>query len=60
MYYPMFYDPTYILVMIGVVICLLASAKMNSTFSKIFPRAQPLGNDRKRSGRSASSQRRYL
>ena len=33
MYYPMFYDPTYILVMIGVVICLLASAKMNSTFS---------------------------
>ena len=34
MYYPMFYDPTYSLVMIGVVICLLASAKMNSTFSK--------------------------
>ena len=34
MYYPMFYDPTYILVMIGVVICLIASAKMNSTFSK--------------------------
>lgn len=34
MYYPMFYDPTYILVMIGVVICLLTSAKMNSTFSK--------------------------
>lgn len=34
MYYPMFYDPTYILVMIGVVICLLASAKMNSTFLK--------------------------
>ena len=36
MYYPMFYDPTYILVMIGVVICLLASAKMNSTFSKYY------------------------
>ena len=34
MYYPMFYDPTYILVMIGVVICLLVSAKMNSTYSK--------------------------
>ena len=34
MYYPIFYDPTHILVMIGVVICLLASAKMNSTFSK--------------------------
>ena len=52
MYYPMFYDPTYILVMIGVVICLLASAKMNSTFSK-YSRVR-------RSGRSASSQRRYL
>lgn len=35
MYYPMYYyDPTYFLVLIGVVICLLASAKMNSTFNK--------------------------
>jgi len=35
MFYPMYYfDPTYFLVLIGVVICLLASAKMNSTFSK--------------------------
>lgn len=33
-YYPMFYDSTYILVMIGVIICLLASAKMNAVFSK--------------------------
>lgn len=33
-YYPMFYDSTYILVMIGVVICLLASAKMNAVFSR--------------------------
>ncbi|MCI9422212.1 peptidase [Lachnospiraceae bacterium WCA-9-b2] len=32
MYYGM--DPTYILVVIGLVICLLASAKMKSTFSK--------------------------
>ena len=31
MYYPMYFDPTYILVLIGVVI---ASAKMNSTFSR--------------------------
>ena len=29
-----FYDPTYILVVIGLVICLLASAKMRSTFSR--------------------------
>lgn len=35
MYYPMFYfDPTYILVIAGVIVCLLASAKMRSTFQK--------------------------
>ena len=36
MYYPMFYfDPTYMLVIVGVIICLLASAKMRSTFQKM-------------------------
>ena len=35
MYYPYYYfDPTYVLVLIGVVICLVASARMNSTFRK--------------------------
>ncbi|MGN1267450.1 MAG: zinc metallopeptidase [Dorea sp.] len=34
MYYPMYWDSTYILVLIGVVICMAASAKMNSTFNK--------------------------
>ena len=34
MYYPMYFDPTYMLVRIGVVICLAASAKMRSTFSR--------------------------
>lgn len=35
MYYPMFYfDPTYILVIVGVIICLVASARMRSTFQK--------------------------
>ena len=35
MYYPMFYfDPTYMLVIVGVIICLLAAAKMRSTFQK--------------------------
>ncbi|HIT60500.1 MAG TPA: zinc metallopeptidase [Candidatus Fimousia stercorigallinarum] len=29
-----FYDPTYILVLIGVVLCLLASAKVNNTFNR--------------------------
>lgn len=33
-YYPMFFDPTYLLVIIGVVICLAASAKVKSTFAK--------------------------
>ena len=32
--YGMFYDPTYILVVIGAVICLIASARVKSTFSK--------------------------
>ncbi len=35
MYYPMMYfDPTYMLVLIGVVLCLLASARVKSTFRK--------------------------
>lgn len=36
MYYPFYYamDPTYVLVLIGVVLCMLASAKMNSTFNR--------------------------
>ena len=28
------YDPTYVLVIIGVIICLIASANVNSTFSR--------------------------
>ena len=34
MYYPMYFDPTYMLVILGVIICMMASAKMNSTFNK--------------------------
>lgn len=34
MYYGFGFDPTYILVLIGVVICLIASSKMNATFRK--------------------------
>lgn len=33
-YYGFYFDPTYILVIIGAVICLIASAKVNSTFNK--------------------------
>lgn len=34
MYYPMFWDSTYILVIVGVIICMIASAKMQSTFGR--------------------------
>jgi len=34
MFYPMYFDPTYFLVLIGVVLSLLASGKVKSTFSR--------------------------
>lgn len=34
MYYPMFFDPTYILILIGVIISLVASAKLNGTYQR--------------------------
>lgn len=34
MFYPFYFDPTYVLVLIGVVISLLASGKVSSTFSR--------------------------
>ena len=34
MYYPYYIDPTYILVLIGVLICAIASAKVNSTYAR--------------------------
>lgn len=34
MFYPFYFDPTYFLVLIGVIICVAASAKMKSTFNK--------------------------
>ena len=53
MYYPTYYfDPTYFLVLIGVVICLLASAKMNSTFNKY----QRVRNHSGITGREAAEQ----
>lgn len=54
MYYPMYYrmDPTYFLVLIGVVICLLASVKMKSTFR----RYSHVGNHSGITGREAAEQ----
>lgn len=34
MYYPMYFDPTYFLVIIGVIICMIASSRVNSTYAK--------------------------
>lgn len=34
MYYPMYYDPTYILIIIGVVLSMLASSRVKSTYAK--------------------------
>ncbi len=34
MYYPYYFDSTYLLIVIGAVICLLASANVNSTYKK--------------------------
>lgn len=35
MFYPMYYiDPTYILIIIGMLLCMLASARVNATFKK--------------------------
>ncbi len=50
MYFPMYYDPTYFLVLIGVVLSLLAQAKVNSTFSKY----SRVGNARRMTGAEAA------
>lgn len=55
MYYPMYFDPTYMLVLIGVVICLAASAKMRSTFS----RYSRIRNHSGMTGREAAEQVLY-
>lgn len=34
MYYPFYYDPTYFLVLIGVIVSMAASAKLNSTYQR--------------------------
>ena len=50
MYFPMYYDPTYFLVLIGVVLSLLAQAKVNTTFSKY----SRVGNVRRMTGAEAA------
>ena len=44
MFYPSFYfDPTYILIIIGVIICSIASMRVKSTFSKYFGMRNHMG-----------------
>ena len=52
MYFPMYYDPTYFLVLIGVVLSLLAQAKVKSTFAKY----SNVGNARRLTGAEAAQQ----
>lgn len=52
MYYPMYFDPTYLLVIAGVILSMLASAKVKSTFS----RYSQMRNRRGITGREAAEQ----
>lgn len=52
MYYPMYFDPTYFLVLIGVVFSLIASGMVKSTFSKF----SKVRNDRGITGAQAAEQ----
>lgn len=57
MYYGFYYDWTYILVLIGVVLSLFASSQVKGTFAKIFEDPQLFGDDRTRSGRTDSQEK---
>ena len=60
MYFPMYFDPTYVLVILGVIICLAASAKMRSTFNKYSRSTRPNGHDRTGGGGVCAQERRDL
>lgn len=50
MYYPMYFDPTYILIIAGMIISLIASARVKSTFAKY----QRVANHSGMTGRDAA------
>ncbi|GAB5616717.1 zinc metallopeptidase [Faecalimonas canis] len=50
MYYPMYFDPTYVLIIVGMIISLIASARVKSTFSKY----QRVANHSGMTGRDAA------
>lgn len=58
MYYGFYYDWTYILVLIGVVLSLFASSQVKGTFAKYSKiRSYLFGDDRTRSGRTDSQEK---
>lgn len=57
MYYGFYYDWTYILVLIGVVLSLLASSQVKGTFAKYSKIRSYFRNDRTRSGRTDSQKK---
>ena len=46
MLYGFYFDPTYILIIIGMALCLAASAHVNSTFNKYSRVKKQFGNER--------------
>ncbi len=54
MYYGFYYDWTYILVLIGVVLCIVPGER---NICKIFEDPQLFGDDRTRSGRTDSQEK---
>ena len=60
MYYPMYVDPTYILIIIGVLLSLAASTKVKSTFGR-YSRVRSLsGIDRRSDSRAHPASGRNL
>lgn len=57
MYYGFYYDWTYILVLIGVVLSLFASSQVKGTFAKYSKIRSYSGDDRTRSGRTDSQKK---
>lgn len=60
MYYPMYFDPTYILVLIGVVICLDRICEDEFHIQQIFQSKESFRYDRKRCCRADPSQGRTV
>lgn len=54
MFYMPYFDPTYVLILIGMVLSLMASAKLNATYSTYARVGKPLRAYGSRGGRAAA------